>query len=109
MTPDAPTSPELWELAISAMRDQGIGELTARKFIGLCLKVWPEDTVRVAVTAALGKADFKSYCHACLNKNPKRRPVPSPQLSLLAEETDPARAKADYLANRDKVWSALKR
>ena len=105
----APTSPELWILAICAMRDQGIGESSARAFLGLCLKSWDEATVRAAVLSALGKADFKAYCKAILSGKPPRRPAPDPQASLLEPRVDPARAREAYAAHRERLFRAIKR
>ena len=104
-----PSSPELWALAVAAMRDQGIGEQSARAFVGLCLKQWDERHVRQAVTCALGKADFKAYCRKVLERKPPKRQTVA-QLELLADtKVDREAARASYAANRARLQAVLKR
>lgn len=104
-----PTSPELWQLAICAMQDQGIGEASARAFLGLCLKSWPEQTVREAVVASLGKVNFKAYCKAVLSSKPPRKLPPPAQSELDARPVDPVQARESYQAHRDQIMGMLKR
>lgn len=85
-----PASSALWEMALAVLCEQGHKEPSARAFVGKCLKAWDEEYVREAVLAALGKTDSKAYMKAVLSKKPPKKPRPSVQAALIAEQEPPA-------------------
>jgi hypothetical protein len=73
---DAANAADLWDFGIETLKASGLGERTARAFIGSLCKSHDDDTVLDAMRAASGKADPKAFALAFLKDKPKRGMAP---------------------------------
>ena len=68
----APVDVSIWDLGVTVLREQGVEELPARKFIGSLLRDWDEPIVEEALRAAVGKANAQAYVRGVLKNKPKK-------------------------------------
>lgn len=68
----ADASDDLWDFGIEVLKGSGLGERTARSFIGSLCKSHDESVVLEAMRLAAGKADPKQYALGVLKDKPKR-------------------------------------
>lgn len=83
---DADKSADVWAYGVELLaKDGGLSERSARSYIGVLCRTWPESTVLEAFMAATGKADPKAYAKGYLDKKPRKGQSRNPGEELMRE------------------------
>lgn len=67
-----PDGGPVWRESLTILTEQGLGEKTARGFLGLLCRDYEEVEIVDAVKSAVGKADAKAYILGVLKTRPKK-------------------------------------
>lgn len=67
-----PDGGPIWSEGLVVLTEQGLGEKTARAFLGMLCRQYDEAAIVEAVKSSVGKADAKSYILGVLKAKPRK-------------------------------------